>query len=135
MTKAMETMGGYLVLAFFAAQFVALFGWTNLGLIVAVNGAEALRSLGLQDQKVLLARRHRPSMRETVRAGGDASRRRAARSGRRGRRGAAHRDVAGQSNRWAASRNTRRAPSMSNGRSRRVCESHSLRGAAKKSPP
>jgi aminobenzoyl-glutamate transport protein len=54
MTKAMEAMGGYLVLAFFAAQFVALFNWTNLGLILAVNGAEALRSLGLQDQKSLL---------------------------------------------------------------------------------
>jgi aminobenzoyl-glutamate transport protein len=54
MTKAMEAMGGYLVLAFFAAQFVALFNWTNLGLILAVNGAETLRALGLQDQKVLL---------------------------------------------------------------------------------
>jgi len=54
MQKAMEAMGGYLVLSFFAAQFVALFSWTNLGLIVAVNGADGLRALGLQDQKVLL---------------------------------------------------------------------------------
>ena len=38
MTKSMETMGSYLVLAFFAAQFAAYFAWTNLGLIVAVEG-------------------------------------------------------------------------------------------------
>jgi aminobenzoyl-glutamate transport protein len=54
MQKAMEAMGGYLVLSFFAAQFVALFSWTNLGLIVTVNGADGLRAMGLQDQKVLL---------------------------------------------------------------------------------
>lgn len=43
----METMGSYLVLVFFAAQFVALFNWTNLGLIVAVEGAALLKALGL----------------------------------------------------------------------------------------
>ncbi len=47
MSKSMETMGSYLVLVFFAAQFVALFNWTNLGLIVAVEGAALLEALGL----------------------------------------------------------------------------------------
>jgi aminobenzoyl-glutamate transport protein len=47
MSKAMETLGGYLVLVFFAAQFVAFFNWTNLGLIVAVKGAEVLKASGL----------------------------------------------------------------------------------------
>ncbi|MBA3885535.1 MAG: AbgT family transporter [Acidobacteria bacterium] len=47
MGKAMETLGVYLVLVFFAAQFVAFFNWTNLGLIFAVNGAEWLRTAGL----------------------------------------------------------------------------------------
>ena len=47
MSKAMETLGGYLVLVFFAAQFVAFFNWTSLGLIVAVKGAEVLRASGL----------------------------------------------------------------------------------------
>jgi len=47
MSKAMETMGAYLVLVFFAAQFVAVFNWTNLGLIVAVEGAALLKALGL----------------------------------------------------------------------------------------
>jgi aminobenzoyl-glutamate transport protein len=35
------------VLVFFAAQFVAFFNWTNLGLIVAVKGADLLRASGL----------------------------------------------------------------------------------------
>jgi aminobenzoyl-glutamate transport protein len=47
MGRAMETLGVYLVLVFFAAQFVAYFNWTNLGLIVAVEGAELLRASGL----------------------------------------------------------------------------------------
>ena len=47
MSASMETLGGYLVLVFFAAQFVAFFNWTQLGLIFAVNGAEGLKALGL----------------------------------------------------------------------------------------
>lgn len=47
MGKSMETMGLYLVMVFFAAQFVAYFNWTNIGLIVAVEGAELLRAAGL----------------------------------------------------------------------------------------
>ncbi|MCL4796199.1 MAG: AbgT family transporter [Bryobacteraceae bacterium] len=44
MSKSMETMGAYLVLVFFAAQFVAYFNWTNLGLIFAVEGAQVLKA-------------------------------------------------------------------------------------------
>ncbi|MFN0006473.1 MAG: AbgT family transporter [Planctomycetota bacterium] len=55
MSKAMETLGGYLVLVFFAAQFVAYFGWSNLGLILAVKGAALLQSLGLTGVPLLLA--------------------------------------------------------------------------------
>ncbi|MCS7037309.1 MAG: AbgT family transporter [Saprospiraceae bacterium] len=47
MAKSMETLGGYIVLVFFAAQFVAYFNWTNIGLIIAVKGAEALKASGL----------------------------------------------------------------------------------------
>lgn len=47
MGKAMETLGLYLVLVFFAAQFVAFFNWTNLGLIFAVKGADLLKTAGL----------------------------------------------------------------------------------------
>ncbi len=44
MGKTMETLGIYIVLVFFAAQFVAYFKWTNLGLITAVKGAEGLKA-------------------------------------------------------------------------------------------
>lgn len=47
MGKSMQTLGIYLVLVFFAAQFVAYFTWTNLGLIFAVKGAKVLASSGL----------------------------------------------------------------------------------------
>lgn len=40
MAKSMGSMGLYLVLVFFAAQFVAFFKWSNLGQILAVTGAE-----------------------------------------------------------------------------------------------
>ncbi|MBM3286263.1 MAG: hypothetical protein FJY88_02775 [Candidatus Eisenbacteria bacterium] len=46
MASSMSLLGYYLVLAFAAAHFIALFNWTNLGLILAIEGAEALRSTG-----------------------------------------------------------------------------------------
>lgn len=49
MGKAMESLGVYMVLVFFAAQFVAYFNWTNIGLIVAVEGASLLQASGLGD--------------------------------------------------------------------------------------
>lgn len=55
MTKSMETLGSYMVLVFFAAQFVALFNWTQLGLIFAVEGAEFLKSVGLPKIPLLLS--------------------------------------------------------------------------------
>ncbi len=42
MGKSMKTLASYLVLVFFAAQFVAYFKWSNLGIILAVNGAGLL---------------------------------------------------------------------------------------------
>ncbi|AOT70257.1 AbgT family transporter [Geosporobacter ferrireducens] len=47
MGKAMSTMGGYLVLAFAAAQFVSYFGYTKLGTILAVKGADFLKATGM----------------------------------------------------------------------------------------
>lgn len=47
MTKSMESMSGFLVLAFFAAQFVSFFAYTNLGTILSVKGAEFLESIKL----------------------------------------------------------------------------------------
>ncbi len=45
MAKGLEGMLPYLVLAFFAAHFVAMFGWSNLAPITAIKGAAALREL------------------------------------------------------------------------------------------
>lgn len=47
MTHSMSSMAGFLVLSFFAAQFVSLFAYTNLGTILSVKGAEFLESIGL----------------------------------------------------------------------------------------
>ncbi|HYC70482.1 MAG TPA: AbgT family transporter [Opitutaceae bacterium] len=54
MAQTMKSMASFIVLAFFAAQFIAYFNWTNLGIITAVKGAESIRNLGLQDQPLLL---------------------------------------------------------------------------------
>ena len=48
MGKTLSTLGTYLVLVFFASQFVAYFNWSNLGLIFAVKGADTLKASGLQ---------------------------------------------------------------------------------------
>lgn len=47
MAKSISSMGLYIVLVFFAAQFVAFFGWSNLGSILAVKGATLLQDIGL----------------------------------------------------------------------------------------
>ncbi len=44
MAASMKTLATYFVLVFFAAQFVAYFKWSNLGIILAVEGAETLMS-------------------------------------------------------------------------------------------
>lgn len=48
MGKSMASMGSYIVLVFFAAQFVAYFNYSNLGTIIAVKGADLLTAIGLQ---------------------------------------------------------------------------------------
>jgi len=47
MTKAMQGMSYYIVMAFFCALFIDAFGKSNLGALLAVNGAEFLKSLSL----------------------------------------------------------------------------------------
>lgn len=55
MSKSMETLASYLVLVFFAAQFVAFFNWTNLGIVVAVKGASALEASGFSGVPLMLS--------------------------------------------------------------------------------
>lgn len=45
MAAGLDGMLPYLVLAFFTAYFVAMFGWSNLAPITAINGAASLREL------------------------------------------------------------------------------------------
>jgi aminobenzoyl-glutamate transport protein len=47
MQKNMEIIAGYIVVVFFIAQFINIFNWSNLGVILAVNGAAGLRALDL----------------------------------------------------------------------------------------
>ncbi len=54
MSKAMESMGYYIVMAFFAAQFIAAFAASNLGVLIAVNGAEFLQSMNLPAQMTIV---------------------------------------------------------------------------------
>ncbi|MFO8066723.1 MAG: AbgT family transporter [Bacteroidales bacterium] len=55
MGKSMSTLGTYIVLVFFAAQFVAYFNWTNLGLIFAIKGANAIGALDLGNIPLMIA--------------------------------------------------------------------------------
>ncbi|MFN6264026.1 MAG: AbgT family transporter [Chromatiaceae bacterium] len=47
MSKAMSGMGYYVVMAFFCAQFIYAFGQSNLGALLAIKGALALKELAL----------------------------------------------------------------------------------------
>jgi aminobenzoyl-glutamate transport protein len=54
MAKAMSDMGYYIVMAFFAAQFIFAFGQSNIGALIAIEGANFLRSLGMPAQITLI---------------------------------------------------------------------------------
>ncbi len=47
MGESMKTLAMYIVLVFFAAQFVAYFKWSNLGMIIAIKGAKAIMASNL----------------------------------------------------------------------------------------
>ena len=47
MQDAMASLSSYIVLVFFASQFIAFFNASNMGLVVAVHGSEYLKNLGL----------------------------------------------------------------------------------------
>ena len=47
MTKSMQDMGYYLVIMFFIAQFIYSFSASNLGILLALEGAELLKASGL----------------------------------------------------------------------------------------
>jgi len=54
MENAMSTMAYYIVLMFFAAQFVSYFSWSNIGIVTAINGANWLGNSELSPRTLLL---------------------------------------------------------------------------------
>lgn len=52
--KTFATLAGYLVLMFFAAQFVAWFSWSQLGPILAINGANWLSQAAIPQALLLV---------------------------------------------------------------------------------
>jgi aminobenzoyl-glutamate transport protein len=54
-SEAVGVLGSYIVLAFFAAQFIAYFNWSRLGLILAINGANGLQAIGFEGMPLLLS--------------------------------------------------------------------------------
>jgi aminobenzoyl-glutamate transport protein len=53
-TKGMSDINAYLVLVFFAATFVALFTWSNMGTLLAIGGADGLKAIGAHEAPVIL---------------------------------------------------------------------------------
>jgi aminobenzoyl-glutamate transport protein len=54
MSRSMGTMSYYIVLAFFAALFIAEFGRSNIGALVALKGAAFLQALALPAQITII---------------------------------------------------------------------------------
>ena len=54
-THSMKGLGGYIVLVFFAAQFIYWFNYSNLGLVLAIDGAEFLRNVGFTGIPLIIA--------------------------------------------------------------------------------
>ncbi|MHC1779692.1 MAG: AbgT family transporter [Bacteroidales bacterium] len=55
MTHSMKGLGGYIVLVFFAAQFIYWFNYSNLGLVLAIDGAQFLSHVGFTGIPLILA--------------------------------------------------------------------------------
>lgn len=55
LSDTMASMGAYIVLAFTAGQFVAYFNQTNMGMVMAINGAGLMRSIGFEGFPLLIA--------------------------------------------------------------------------------
>ncbi len=53
-SESMAGMSGYIVLAFFAGQFIAWFGKSNLGFIIAIEGAAFLKAIHLTGLPLML---------------------------------------------------------------------------------
>ncbi len=55
MIEGIKSMAPYIVFALFAAHFVAMFNWSRLGPIAAINGAEILKAMALPAPVLLVS--------------------------------------------------------------------------------
>lgn len=55
MTTSMKGLASYIVLVFFAAQFIYWFNYSNLGLILAINGADFLKGIGFTGLPLIIS--------------------------------------------------------------------------------
>ncbi len=54
MGKSMSDMGGYIILAFAASQFLQLFSTSNLGIVLSVKGAEFLKNANISGVPLII---------------------------------------------------------------------------------
>ncbi|GAA5100370.1 AbgT family transporter [Wohlfahrtiimonas larvae] len=54
MTRSLKNVGGYIILVFFVAQFIAWFNWTNLSLYLAIGGANLLSAIEIPNTFMLI---------------------------------------------------------------------------------
>ncbi|EGJ45877.2 aminobenzoyl-glutamate transporter [Ruminococcaceae bacterium D16] len=55
MAESLTSLTGYIVLVFVIAQFIAIFNYTNLAMVIAVNAASFLDNIGLTGVPLILA--------------------------------------------------------------------------------
>lgn len=55
MADSLNSLTGYIVLVFVIAQFIAIFNYTNVAMIIAVNAADFLKNIGLTGVPMILA--------------------------------------------------------------------------------
>ncbi len=55
MSESIKGLTGYIVLVFAIAQFIAYFNWSNLGIWIAVNGAEFLKDINFTGMGLIIA--------------------------------------------------------------------------------
>ncbi|PMH37520.1 aminobenzoyl-glutamate transporter [Vibrio sp. 10N.286.49.B3] len=54
MSHTMTTMGAYIVMSFFCAQFLSAFAQSNIGTMLALYGAEGLKAMNLSGQSTIV---------------------------------------------------------------------------------
>lgn len=53
-TLGFKDMAGYIFMCFFIAQFTSYFAWSNLGIVMAIKGAEALKAMEFTGAPLLI---------------------------------------------------------------------------------